>query len=290
MTPRGPNLPPRGRNERGKSATPSRGLRKGEPGANRFKSGDRGVGGEQVEGRRAVYELLKADRRKVKEVLIAQGTEGSELIDEILELCSAQRVPVRYVARGRLDAEAKSDAPQGIVARAAELPDHDLVELCQIKDGVKPFLLAFDGVTDPHNLGSLIRTGECAGITGIVLPKHRAAHVTPTVTKASAGAVEHVPIALVPGLPNAMTDMKEAGVWTVGLDPDGDTDIGDLNVADEPLLLVFGAEGAGLSRLAKQRCDVVARIPQFGSVASLNVAAAGAIACFEVARKRSPKK
>ncbi len=286
MSPRRPNLPPSGRNDRGKPAGPQRGLRTGDV-PTKFRSVERGVGGEQVEGRRAVYELLKADRRKVREVLIAAGTDESDLLDEIVQLCARQRVPVRHIPRARLDAESKSDAPQGIMARAAELPEHDLAEMCQTKNGVKPFLLAFDGVTDPHNLGSLIRTGECAGVTGIVLPKHRTAHVTPTVTKASAGAVEHLPITLVPGLPNAMTDIKAAGVWTVGLDPDGDTDIHDLNVASEPLLLIFGAEGAGLSRLTKQRCDVLARIPQFGSVASLNVAAAGAVACFEVARRRT---
>ena len=258
-----------------------------EPPENRFTAQrDRGLGGEQVEGRRAVRELLVANRRRVREVYVAQGMDESELLDEILGLCIEHRVPVRQVGKSRVDHIAKSDAPQGVVAMAAPIPEVDLSELTASDKGHKPFLLAFDGVTDPHNLGSLIRTGECAGITGVVLPKHRAVHVTPTVTKASAGAVEHVPMTVVNGLPTALNDMKEAGVWTVGLDPDGDVEIDDVAVADQPIALVFGAEGVGLSRLAKQRCDVLARIPQYGSVASLNVAAAGAVACFSIARRR----
>jgi 23S rRNA (guanosine2251-2'-O)-methyltransferase len=262
--------------------------RQPEPRENRFTAQrDRGLGGEQVEGRRAVRELLAADRRRVREVYIAQGMDESDLVAEIIEMCIERRVPIRQVGRSRVDHIAKSDAPQGVVAMAAPLPEVDLSELTASSEHHKPFLLAFDGVTDPHNLGSLIRTGECAGITGVVLPKHRAVHVTPTVAKASAGAVEHVPMSVVTGLPSALTDMKEAGVWTVGLDPDGDIDVNELAVADQPLVLVFGAEGAGLSRLTKQRCDVLARIPQYGSVASLNVAAAGAVACFAIAHRRA---
>lgn len=252
-----------------------------------FQRKDFGLGGDQVEGRQAVRELLTAGRRRVREVFIAQGVDESEAIGDIIDLCSKQGILVRNVGRSRIDQMAKSEAPQGVLAIAAEIPEVDLSELCETQDGIKPFLLAFDGVTDPHNLGSLIRTGECAGVTGVVLPKHRAVHVTPTVTKASAGAIEHVPMAVVTGLPSALQECKEAGVWTVGLDPDGDTDITELAVADQPIILVFGAEGAGLSRLTKQRCDVLARIPQYGSVASLNVAAAGAIACFEIARRRA---
>jgi len=236
-----------------------------------------------------VRELLLAGRRRVREVWIAEGVGESDLVQEILDLCAESRLPVRNVPRARLDAMATSDSPQGILARAEPIPEEDLDDMCKQQGDVKPFLLAFDGVTDPHNLGSLIRTGECAGITGIVLPRHRAVHITPTVAKASAGAVEHVPMTLVAGLPAALLTCKTAGVWTVGLDMEGDTDIGDLAVADQPVALVFGAEGAGLSRLTKQRCDVLARIPQYGAVASLNVAAAGAIACFEIARRRASR-
>jgi 23S rRNA (guanosine2251-2'-O)-methyltransferase len=245
----------------------------------------KGLGGDQVEGRRAVRELLSAERRRVREIWVADGATENDVLVDIMDLARDQRVPLRQVSREQLTRAASSDAPQGVLAYAEPLEDHDLDDLIDVT--TNPFLLAFDGVTDPHNLGALIRTGECAGVTGVILPKHRSVHVTPTVAKASAGAIEHVPMALVAGLPAALADCKQAGVWTVGLDMDGDTDIHDLTVADQPLVLVFGAEGKGLSRLTKQRCDVLARIPQYGNVASLNVSAAGAIACFEVARKRS---
>jgi 23S rRNA (guanosine2251-2'-O)-methyltransferase len=245
----------------------------------------KGLGGDQVEGRRAVRELLAAEKRRVREIWIADGANENDVLVEIMDLAHDMRVPVKTVGRDSLLRAAHSDAPQGVLAYAEPLREYELDEL--IDPSNNPFLLAFDGVTDPHNLGALVRTGECAGVTGVILPRHRSVHVTPTVAKASAGAIEHVPMAMVAGLPNALKECKDAGVWTVGLDMDGDTDIHDLTVADQPLVLVFGAEGKGLSRLTKQRCDVLARIPQYGNVASLNVSAAGAIACFEVARRRA---
>lgn len=262
------------------------GANEAEP-RNRWSQAATGIGGEQIEGRHAVRELLLAERRKVKEIWVSAGLDDAEIIDEIVEMARERRISVHEVSRPRLDAASKSDNPQGIMALAQPLADTPLETMCDRHGDIVPFLLALDGVTDPHNVGSLIRTGECAGITGVVFPQHRSAHVTPTVAKVSAGAVEHLPFALVPGIPAGMATAKKAGVWTVGLDMDGDTDIDDLTVADQPLMLIMGAEGAGLSRLARQRCDVVARIPQYGSVSSLNVAAAGAIACFAVARQRA---
>ena len=174
-----------------------------------------------------------------------------------------------------------------MVARAAELPESELDELCVAGEGGPPFLLAVDGVTDPGNLGALLRIAECAGVSGVVLPRHRAVHVTPTVTKAAAGAAEYLPMALVGGLPAAIESMKAAGVWVVGLDAGGDTPVHELTVADDGVCLVLGAEGKGLSRLVRQRCDMIASIPLHGRLASLNVASAGAVACYEVARRRN---
>jgi 23S rRNA (guanosine2251-2'-O)-methyltransferase len=148
-------------------------------------------------------------------------------------------------------------------------------------------LVAIDGVTDPGNLGALLRAAECSGVTGVVLPRHRSVHITPTVAKAAAGAIEHLPMTVVPGLASALELMKRAGLWVVGLDGGGDTGIDRITLASEPLVLVLGAEGAGLSPLVRKRCDVVAAIPLRGRLASLNVAAAGAIACYEVARQRA---
>jgi 23S rRNA (guanosine2251-2'-O)-methyltransferase len=192
------------------------------------------------------------------------------------------------VPRHRLDAEAATTAPQGVLAHAEPLPEADLDDLCQASgdNGAPPFLLAIDGVTDPGNVGALLRSAEGAGATGVLLPRHRASRVTPAVAKAAAGAIEHLPMALVPGMPSALVRAKEVGCWVVGLAGDASASLFDLALADQPLVVVLGAEGEGLSRLVRDRCDVLAAIPLAGSLPSLNVAAAGALALFEVARKR----
>jgi 23S rRNA (guanosine2251-2'-O)-methyltransferase len=248
----------------------------------------RGLGGEQIEGRRAVRELLAAGRRPVRDVWVSETVEEGPLIAEIVDLAQEGRVPIRRVPRGRLDAEARTDAPQGVLAHARALDAVDLELLCRSEAGrPKPFLLALDGVTDPQNLGALLRSAEAAGVTGAVLPRHRSAHITPAAAKAAAGAVEHVPIALVGGLPAALATAASAGLWVVGLDPGASDRLWDLTLGTEPVVVVLGAEGAGLSRLVSQRCDVRVGIPQAGLLGSLNVAAAGALALFEVARRRS---
>jgi 23S rRNA (guanosine2251-2'-O)-methyltransferase len=248
---------------------------------------DRGLGGDQVEGRQAVRELLAAGRRRVREVWFAADIEPAPILGEIEDLCQRRRVALQRVARGRLEAQARSEAPQGVLARAEPLRETDIDELCRpTADGAPPFLVALDGVTDPQNLGAVMRTAASAGATGIVLPRHRAVHVTPTVAKAAAGAIEYLPIAVVPGLPTALARARELGVWSVGLDAHADRSIFDVEVVTDPVLVVLGAEGAGLGRLTRQRCDVVAAIPLQGPIDSLNVSAAAAVACFEVARRR----
>jgi 23S rRNA (guanosine2251-2'-O)-methyltransferase len=234
-----------------------------------------------------VRELLLAGRRKVHEVVLSTEVDRADIVADIVELAAELRVPVTEVSRSKLDAASRTDAPQGVIARAGELPESTLEELCRPGEGGAPFLLAVDGVTDPGNLGALLRIAECAGVTGVVLPKHRAVHVTPTVTKAAAGAVEYLPMTLVGGLPTAIESLKAAGIWVVGLDMAGDTPVHELSVAGDGVCLVLGAEGRGLSRLVRQRCDVIASIPLHGRLASLNVASAGAVACYEVARRRS---
>lgn len=232
-------------------------------------------------------ELLAARRRRVRDVWMAEGIEPAGVIADIVGLATSARVPVRVVPRAQIEARAVTDAPQGVVARAAPLEEADLDDLLVAARGRLPFLLVVDGVTDPHNLGALLRSAECAGATGAVLPRHRAVHVTPTVAKAAAGAIEHLPMAVVPGLPAALARMRSAGVWTVGLDAGAGESLFDLALGTEPVALVLGAEGGGLSRLVRQRCDVVVAIPQRGSLPSLNVAAAGAVACYEIARRRT---
>jgi 23S rRNA (guanosine2251-2'-O)-methyltransferase len=254
----------------------------------RKQGAPRGLGGDQVEGRQAVRELLLSGNRRIREIIVAEDQDDTEVLQDIVDLAQDLKVPVREVTRTRLFSEARTESPQGVVAHAAELPEYELADLARKKSaqGAPPFLLAVDGVTDPGNLGALLRSAECAGVTGVVLPKHRAVHVTPTVTKAAAGAVEYLPMALVGGLPAALRQLRDAGVWVIGLDAGGDTDLFDLEVADQAVCLVLGAEGKGLSRLVRERCDAVAGIPLLGQLASLNVSAAGALACFEVTRRR----
>ncbi len=251
------------------------------------------VGGEQVEGRQAVRELLAAGTRIVSEVFLVEGSDPSPILGEIDNLARSKNVPVRMVSIRRLESVQRTETPQGVVAFAEPLEALDLSDLVLEGEGEgdkaapAPFLLVVDGVTDPHNLGAVLRSAECAGATGIVLPRHRAVHVTAAVTKAAAGAVEHLRIALVPGVPSALQSLGELGVQTVGLDERGEQSIFDLSLGKEPVALVLGAEGRGLSPLTRRRCDVLARIPLHGEISSLNVSTAAAVACFEVARNRT---
>jgi 23S rRNA (guanosine2251-2'-O)-methyltransferase len=252
-------------------------------------AGTPGLGGDQVEGRQAVRELLTADRRPVRSLLMADGMDAAAILDEIERLATTRRVRVEYVSRRRIDSVARTDAPQGVVALARPVQETPLESLCGLSPrGRLPFLLILDGITDPHNLGSLLRSAECAGVTGIVLPRHRSAHLSPTVTKVAAGAIEYLPMAVVAGIPAALKKLTELGVWTVGLVGEAQQSLYGLQLGDQPVGLVLGSEGDGLAALTRKRCDALACIPQRGSLSSLNVSTAGAIACFDVARQRSP--
>jgi 23S rRNA (guanosine2251-2'-O)-methyltransferase len=242
-----------------------------------------GLGGDIVPGWRAVRELLVARRRRVKKLLVDQDRRDPD--EEVLEL--AQEVGVRreFVEAARIAREAKIETHQGVVALAAPVAPAALDDLLSAEDA---FLIAVDGVTDPQNLGALLRTAEVAGATGALLPRHGSALLGPAAVKAAAGAVEHLPIALVGGIAGALEQAGRAGIWSVGLDGTGTTPIRELSVADARIVLVLGAEGRGLARLTRERCDVLARIPMHGHLESLNVAAAAAVACFEVAARRNP--
>jgi 23S rRNA (guanosine2251-2'-O)-methyltransferase len=239
-----------------------------------------GIGGEQVEGRRAVRELLVAGTRRVRSVWVARNARAEPLLDEIVDLAGGR---ARIVDPQRLDAAARTDAPQGVVARADPLPEAILDDLLAAPDC---FLAVLDGVTDPRNLGAVARGAETAGCTGLVIARRRSAHVTPAAAKAAAGAIEHLPIALVSGIPSALQRARRAGVWTVGLDEHGEQSVFDLDLGGQRLAVVFGAEGRGLARLTRERCEVVVRIPVRGHIESLNVAAAAAVALHVLARGR----
>ncbi len=287
--------PGRGGPGRGGSGRPGAGRAGGGPPSrrndrptDRGASGPKGLGGRQIEGRQAVREMLIAGRRKVHEIWISSELEGDPGVDDIVTIANAQRVTVVYIAKSRLEKEARSEAPQGVLAHAAELPEADLGDLLRGNGTTPPFLVAVDGVTDPGNLGAIVRSCDGAGVTGVLLPRHRAVHVTPTVAKAAAGAVEFVPIALVPGLPPVLKQMKDHGIWVVGLDDGADRSIFDIDeLATAPICLVLGAEGAGLARLTRERCDAIVSIPMLGGVSSLNVSAAAALSLYQVTRVRA---
>lgn len=207
--------------------------------------------------------------------------EPAPVLDEIIRLAERAGAPVRMTPK--IDQLTRTDAAQGVIARGDPIPlaiDDELLA------DPKAFLLALDGVTDPRNLGAILRTAEGAGVTGVLLPRRRSVHITPAVTKAAAGAVEHLPIALVSGVSSALERAHRAGVWAVGLDERGPGSLFSLDLATEPVVLVLGAEGRGLSRLARERCDVLVRIPMLGRLSSLNVATAAGLAAYEVARRR----
>lgn len=273
-----------------RSSGGSRGAGRGEGRSSRPDKRD--LGGTQVEGRQAVREMLIAQRRRVFEILMSNDLDESDVVADILELADAQRVPVRRVPRREIERVARSEAPQGIVAMAAGLPEVELGDLIRVQPGKPaPFVVAVDGVTDPGNLGAILRSCDGAGVDGVVLPRHRAVHVTPTAAKSAAGAAEYVPMAIVSGLPTALKQMKEAGMWIVGLHDSADKSIFELSdLANEPVCLVMGAEGPGLSRLVRERCDVLLSIPMHGSLSSLNVSAATALATYEVLRVREQRQ
>lgn len=263
----------------------------------RFPSdrGESGLGGEQVEGRRAVRELLAAGRREVRELFVAEGQDASDLLDEVVALAAAAGVPRQTVSALELRGLARTEAPQGVVARAAPVESVGLDELvapnpghtpARTPAGAVPFLVVVAEVTDPHNLGAILRSALGAGVTGVVLARHRTASLTPSAVKAAAGAVEHLPIALVSGIGPALNSLAGRGVWIVGLDPEGERSLDELEIATEPLAVVVGAEGRGLAPLVRKRCDVRCRIPLYGPIESLNVSVATAVALFALAARR----
>jgi len=264
---------------------PGRGSGRGTGRATGDKDDD--LGGTQVEGRQAVRELLIAGRRRCFEVWIAGDMDANEVIDDIKQLARANRVPVVEVSRKKLEYTARSEAPQGVLAHAEALPSVPIEAMLRRRPGKSPFLVAVDGVTDPGNLGALLRCCDGAGVDGVILPRHRSVHITPTVAKAAVGAIEYVPLSVVGGLPTALTRMRELGIWVVGLDDAADKSLFDLgDLASEGICLVVGAEGAGLSRLVRERCDLIVSIPMKGRLSSLNVSVAASLATYEVARHR----
>jgi 23S rRNA (guanosine2251-2'-O)-methyltransferase len=239
-----------------------------------------------IEGRRPVVEALRAGR-PMDRILLASGANRAALGD-LLDQARRRGVEVQTVPRSVIDAEARSGAHQGVLAIVAPLEPIDLTELLALPLAGRepPFFLALDGVEDPHNLGALARSAEAAGCHGLIVPRHRSAPLSAVAVKTSAGALEHLPVAEVPNLARAVQHLRDSGVWCIGLDGAADASLFDLQLADEPVCIVVGSEGTGLHRLVRDSCDVLVRIPMSGQVESLNASVAGALALFEVRRRR----
>lgn len=238
-------------------------------------------------GRNAVTELLKSG--KADKILMQNGDDDGPL-KIILALASQKGIPVVRCDRRKLDGLADGVPHQGVAAYAAETEYKSVEDILQIAAdrGEKPFVVICDSVEDPHNLGAIIRTAECAGVHGVIIPKRRGVSVNSTVAKASAGALFHMAIAKVPNLASAVDTLKQSGVWVFALEADGeccyDTDL------DCGCALILGGENNGVSALLRKKADYVVSIPMFGRINSLNVSAAGAIMMFEAAKQRHNKK
>jgi 23S rRNA (guanosine2251-2'-O)-methyltransferase len=220
----------------------------------------------------------------VVRVLIAKESATTAPVTEINKRAVAASIPVRVVPRVEIDRLAEGLNHQGVVAIVGRYRYTPLDRLLAID---QPMLVFLDGITDPHNLGSLLRSADGAGFHGVVVPIHRSAGVTSTVRKVAAGAAEVVPVARVGNLGVALEQAKQAGLWVVGLDERASEGLWNSELLEPPLALVLGAEGRGLSKNVRDRCDGFVRIPSGGRLASLNVGVAGALAMFELARRRS---
>lgn len=233
-------------------------------------------------GRRPVLELLRAER-SAERIVVGEHVAASKTISEIRKRASALGVPVRTVPKSEIDKLAGGLNHQGVVAVTGRFRYTPLDDLLKERD---PTLLFLDGLTDPHNLGSLLRSADGAGFTGVVLPARRSVAVTSAVRRVSAGAAEVVPVAREGNLGRAIDEAREAGLWILGLDEDASDDIWSSDLLEPPVGLVLGAEDRGISPTIRERCDAVVSIPSGGRLSSLNVAVAGAIVMFELARRR----
>jgi 23S rRNA (guanosine2251-2'-O)-methyltransferase len=242
-----------------------------------------------VYGLNPVLEALKAHPQDVVRVLLERGRDGrrSHGGERVAEAAAAAGVRIEEAPHGDLARRSRGGVHQGVGAEVAEFRYAELPDLLDAarERGEAPFLLLLDGVTDPQNLGALVRSAHALGAHGVVLPKDRAAGITPAASKAAAGALEHCPVARVTNLSRALDDLKDAQVWSVALDADADRSLLEVDLT-AGTALVLGSEGKGVRPLVRKTCDHVARIPMAGRVGSLNVAAAGAIGLYEVARQR----
>jgi len=244
---------------------------------------------DRLTGIHAVREALEAGRA-LDRIVIAKGRQDTRT-EEIVQLARKLGVPLRFEDRGQLDRLANSKDHQGIVAMAAARTASSLEEIiasAKAGDSEKGLIVLLDGVEDPHNLGAIIRTALAAGAHGVVIPERRAAGLTDTVSRASAGALSHLPVAKVTNLARSMEELKEAGYWLIGLDEKAEQSYTQADFTS-PVGIVLGGEGSGLHELTRKRCDFVVSLPTVGPVKSLNVSVAAGVVLFEARRQRAAK-
>ena len=245
-----------------------------------------GIQNELIEGRNAVMEALRAGRA-IDKLYINKG-DVDRTLGHIASTARDKGVVVVECDRRKLDFMSQTHAHQGVIAVCA-VRDYctvdDILALAEER-GEAPFVIVCDEISDGHNLGAIIRSAECAGAHGVIIPKRRSAGLTAIVDKASAGAAEHMAIARVPNIPTVLEDLKARGLWVYGTAADGRSDLWHTDFTG-PLALVIGSEGDGMGRLVAQRCDFIVSLPMKGRVSSLNASAAAAITMYEILRQRS---
>jgi 23S rRNA (guanosine2251-2'-O)-methyltransferase len=246
---------------------------------------------ERLEGRRPVLEALRAGRT-VRRVVIAEGARSTGVLADILSEARARGVRIDRVPRAALERRAQTRGHQGILAEVEGFRPRDWREgVAAARAAARvPLVLAMDGITDPGNVGSLLRSAGAFGVDAVLMPSRRAAGVTPAAAKAAAGAVEHLVIDRVSNLERALDACRRDGLWIVCGDAGGEVDVRSCELLSEPVAVVVGGEGSGVSRLVRERSDVVCRVPLAGPIASLNAGVAGAILLWEAARRRASSR
>lgn len=241
-----------------------------------------------IVGRNAVTEALKSGRA-VNRLLVAEG-DGQGSIREIARLAKENGAIVETVARSKIEAVARGFRHQGVMAYVSPVDYTPLDEILETarKKSDAPFLLLLDELEDPHNLGAILRTADAVGVDGVLIPKRRSCPLSATVAKTSAGAVEYVPVARIGNIAQTIKELKQEGFWVIGADMDGTVDYFEADLTGATVLVV-GSEGRGISRLVRESCDILVRIPMLGKINSLNVSVAGAVLMYESLRQRRRK-
>jgi 23S rRNA (guanosine2251-2'-O)-methyltransferase len=242
-----------------------------------------GLGGEHVEGFHAVETLITQGKRRITRVFVDRELADTPEMTKLLFDAERKHVRVTRLSKEQFMGRARTEAPQGVIAYVAEKKPKDVDDMLM---NPKAFVIALDGVTDPHNIGAIVRSAEVAGATGVIMPKHRSGHLSPAATKSAAGAVEFMEFGLVPGIPAFLQKAEKMGVTIYGMAGEATTSLYDIKESKGPLIIVMGSEGKGLSQLTRKRCDDLLKIPQKGKTESLNVSAAAAVTMMHFSNLR----